>query len=415
MIIRHLKESDVEAVIRLGLLAFPTTTAEGRRQTLTANPRCALSDFFLAEENGVAVGSYAIYPFVQHLRGVDLRMGGIASVAVAPDQRRRGVAAAMMTAAIAEMKQRGYAVSVLYPFGYGFYRKFGWGLAGISHEYAIPALSLPVFEEFRAVRRLAVGEETELCSWYEHAWRTRNGTLKRSNLYWKALLGSKLENVYVYRNPEGRIEGHVAFRFSPTADSLVQDLKVLELLSTTPASWRGLIGFIAAQRDQVRTVHLGLPPDEPLLALMTEPRSADGLNFDCGQYSAAHVSVSWMLRVVDPDLLLNSGMRFGSAETEVCFELHDSITRPDAPLRRRVRFEGGRVSACETVASDEFALSGRRLSCDISAFAQMLAGSLKPSDAARNGVAVCDPSDTAVMLDDLFGCSQAFISPVDSF
>ena len=415
MIIRHLKESDVDAVIRLGLLAFPTTTAEQRRQILTANPRCALSDFFLAEDGGSVVGSYAIYPFVQHLRGVDLRMGGIASVAVAPDWRRRGVAGEMMTAAVKEMKQRGYPISVLYPFGYGFYRRFGWGLAGISHEYVLACRSLPVFEEFRAVRRLAGGEETELCAWHEQAWRARSGALKRSHLYWKSLLGSRFDNVYVYRNGDGRIEGHVAFRFMPTGDALAQDMKVHEMLATTPGSWRGLIGFLAAQRDQVRTVYLGAPPYEPVLALMTEPRAPDSVSFDCGQYLAGHISVSWMLRVIDVDQLLAAGMHFSGPDVDVCFELRDPVLSPEAPMFRQVSFREGRVADCQPVSAGQFQEPGRRFSCEISVLAQLTAGSVRPGDAVRNASATCDSDETAAVLDDVFRVAPAFISPVDSF
>lgn len=65
-------------------------------------------------------------------------MLGIAGVAVGPEARGLGIAAAMMAEAMREAERDGFAISTLYASTLGLYRKAGYEVAGHRFESAMP-------------------------------------------------------------------------------------------------------------------------------------------------------------------------------------------------------------------------------------------------------------------------------------
>jgi predicted acetyltransferase len=53
-------------------------------------------------------------------------MGRIAWVATPPEERRRGYVHHLMEHCIEEMRQRQFPISILFPFSFEYYRKFGY-------------------------------------------------------------------------------------------------------------------------------------------------------------------------------------------------------------------------------------------------------------------------------------------------
>jgi len=88
----------------------------------------------------VAAGRF--HHMVQWWCGRPVPMAGVASVAVAPEQRGRGVGRTLMTAMLGEIASRGYPLSALFPSTLPLYRSLGWEIAGTSQEAVIPAHAL---------------------------------------------------------------------------------------------------------------------------------------------------------------------------------------------------------------------------------------------------------------------------------
>src|SRR5947207_248211 len=59
-----------------------------------------------------------------------LPMGGICHVATLAAERNKGYASALMRDALRAMRAQGLCTSVLFPFSFRYYRKFGYELAG---------------------------------------------------------------------------------------------------------------------------------------------------------------------------------------------------------------------------------------------------------------------------------------------
>ncbi|MGH3256701.1 MAG: GNAT family N-acetyltransferase [Streptosporangiaceae bacterium] len=88
------------------------------------------------------VGTAMFHDMRQWWRGQAVPMAGVASVAVSPDERGRGIGRRLMVALLAEMAGRGYPISVLFPATMSMYRALGWELAGARETAVIPTRSL---------------------------------------------------------------------------------------------------------------------------------------------------------------------------------------------------------------------------------------------------------------------------------
>jgi predicted acetyltransferase len=91
---------------------------------------------------GRPVGTAMFHDMRQWWCGRAVPMAGVASVAVAPEERGQGTGRRLMAALLAELARRGYPLSALYPATMPIYRALGWELAGVRETAVIPARSL---------------------------------------------------------------------------------------------------------------------------------------------------------------------------------------------------------------------------------------------------------------------------------
>jgi predicted N-acetyltransferase YhbS len=88
------------------------------------------------------VGMARYHDMLQYWHGRTVPMAGVSSVAVAPEERGRGVGRELMTELLDAIAARGYPLSVLFPSTMPLYRSLGWEIAGTSHEAVFPAPAL---------------------------------------------------------------------------------------------------------------------------------------------------------------------------------------------------------------------------------------------------------------------------------
>ena len=69
-------------------------------------------------------------------------MAGVAGVAVAPEERGRGVGRRLVTTLLETIAGRDYPLAVLFPTTFPIYRSLGWEVAGTSYEAVFPAAAL---------------------------------------------------------------------------------------------------------------------------------------------------------------------------------------------------------------------------------------------------------------------------------
>src|SRR3954447_5347278 len=137
-------EQDFPAIAALSREAYGTDAAPATS--------AAWTDAWLKSlTHSVSVGAYdagkvvshaRVKPYAQWFGGRAVPMGGVASVAVAASHQGRGVGRATVAALLPVMRERGYAVSALFPSTVPLYRGLGWELAGDYTWLDVPGTAL---------------------------------------------------------------------------------------------------------------------------------------------------------------------------------------------------------------------------------------------------------------------------------
>ena len=100
-----------------------------------------------------------------------IKMGGIQSVATYPEYRRQGYVKKLLIAALKDMREMGYLVSMLHPFSIHFYRKFGYEILSDQQQLVLTQADLkplPAENQNGKIRRFNQNEYHEdLMSVYE--------------------------------------------------------------------------------------------------------------------------------------------------------------------------------------------------------------------------------------------------------
>ncbi|NLY88322.1 MAG: GNAT family N-acetyltransferase [Firmicutes bacterium] len=215
------------------------------------------------------VSSLKINPFEIFFCGRPVKMGGIGAVATLPEYRRRKLVAALFERALTVMRERGDIFSMLGPFSYEFYRKFGWELAFHCREYTV---SVDDFAGFGGSAGrflpLTAADLPRVKTIYEEYMAGYNGALKRSDNWWRYLL-KKLEkqgfHFYGYENDRGQLEGYLFFQLSKGK------MLVYEMIYLSHPVKEEFFRFFHLHNAQVETVVWKAPANDPSSLLLPEP------------------------------------------------------------------------------------------------------------------------------------------------
>jgi putative acetyltransferase len=135
--IRPEQPDDLTAIRRVNLSAFEGTTEANLVDALRQQARPIVS--LVAEDNGAIVGHILFSP-VTLSSHPDLRIMGLAPMAVLPDRQRKGVGSALARAGIMACRDLGYGAMVV--LGHAkYYPRFGFIPAsrfGLRSEYDVP-------------------------------------------------------------------------------------------------------------------------------------------------------------------------------------------------------------------------------------------------------------------------------------
>lgn len=399
--IRRARENDLPEMARIHLNAYPglQMTLEETIAHMRNNPRLSLEDYWVCERKGRLAGLFALYKFTMHRVGKTLPAGGIGSVAVAPEARRARMASYMMQRAIEIMDQNLIPLSILYPFKHSFYRKLGWGLIGRIRSYRFAPGSLPHFEEREAVQPVTTTEEQEaVMSCYNRYARRSNGLIQRGDLQWIERI-FKNALCYGYFDPaSGRVEGYITFRYKPYPKEqqfLATDLEVWDFVYNNRNALHGLLGFLAAQSDQVKMVVF---PDQgmlPLEHLLKEPKIPVGKHDWLMGAETARLGSNLMGRIVKLKQALMTAGKFGNASGAVTFNIRDDLNTSNAtPLT--VEIEDGKL---EIKNGNSASL---RLTADIATFSSIYWGALSVREAALLGLVEVEGKGNAGFLNQMF-------------
>ncbi|MFG1945550.1 GNAT family N-acetyltransferase [Nonomuraea sp. NPDC048826] len=273
------------------------------------------------------VASTSVHSLTMTVPGARLPVAGVTAVAVLPSHRRRGILSALMRRQLADVRERGESVAALYASEAPIYGRFGYGRAAGLMSFTVArhggafAPGAPV----DAALRLRVVKPVEARGDYERLFAavagSRPGLYDRGAAFWDAVLADEEHDqggAGVLRSlvaeDDGGVRGYALFRVKGDWDAHGMpdgEVRVQEVFAADPAAyallWRGIL-----DRDLVtRVVAHGRPVDDPLLALIANPR----------QLRATWSDELWA-RLVQVDRALES--RAYAAPVDVVMEVSDA-------------------------------------------------------------------------------------------
>jgi predicted acetyltransferase len=387
MEIRTSTADDTEAIARLYAVSFPSVvkTHDEWCNELQPNARRTFDDILVASDQGRVTGSLTLFRHTLFLSGVEFKCGGIGGVAVLPEFRMNGIAKQLMTSAFDRMRALHIPLSLLYPFKQSFYQKLGYGLIGDVQTMTISTAAIPRFSERDYVHPLIDHELSVLMACYDTFARRNSFCITRSADIWKQELKRAHKNRWTYWcfHSDNAITGYML------VDEKEQ-VTIREFVYLTPASLRGLLGFLAVYKTHSPLL-IPYARDEFFHLLCTDPVDvSNGMLF--GLYPlSGHYGHGLMLRMIDIHNPLKQ-RQFRTAKGFVTFHIIDDQI-PDNSTTASVIFNGDAVEH-----SDE--ITTHLVSLTISTFAQLFSGYISFSSALKTGL--IDAYFDVSFLDDAF-------------
>ncbi len=403
--IHRARDADLAEMARIHHASYPgiDATLEQRIETFRSDPCISLEDRWVCLRNDRVIGQFNLYNFRMFRDGEIIPVGGIGGVAVAPEARREKIAYWMMLRAIQIMEQNSTPLSALYPFRHRFYHKLGWGKVGKVVRYRFNPKSLPAYPGKQHVTPVITYEDQEeVMTCYRRWAEDRNGLFERDERVWYEKT-FKNELCFGYRSPKsGEIEGYVLYSYKPLpfdTHFLETDLSIRELIWTNRGAFRGLVGFLASQGDQVRSIEYHDQSGLPFEQILSEPVAVNGQrNMELGSEVAA-VGSNLMGRIIRLRKILTLLGRGNHTKGKVTFNIKDDLN-PENSKPVTVDFDNGH---------SEFPRNGSAditLSTDIATLSAIYWGAMRLPVAVWLGLVELEGKGDTRFLERLFAVSS---------
>jgi predicted N-acetyltransferase YhbS len=186
---RSLRESELPAWFDHVSLVFTGIGRAYFMQHWFADPWRDLEGILVATHRGRIVSTVRVFDRRIHVGGAVLAMGGIGEVSTHPDFRRQGLSGRLLQDAIALMRRRRVAVSVLFTGRYGHYGRYGWERVPVPllRLTGLPASLVPPTGSTATptVHKVDWGQDLEgVMALYDAEAAALAGPIVRSAPYW---------------------------------------------------------------------------------------------------------------------------------------------------------------------------------------------------------------------------------------
>ena len=400
---RYARKTDLDKMVKLVNLSFPLInfTKEG----FTKSFHHTLKDVIVAEFNKEIAGLLIIPPYKVWILDDMIPMAGIGLVTMSPSVRRRGIASGLMKMAVLECYKQGYPISMLFPFSHQFYKKVGYGLVGEKYVYSFSPLSLTQYDELLNVRLFEKKDLGVVKRVYIESSKKTSFRICRNDKRWKSLTESKDRNVVVY--DDKGIKGYLIYKYEYSDNRIEQFLRVYELIYLNDEAYRGLLGFLAAQREQVDSIIYHTTKDDPLHFALSNPRKTRSNARIVSSNAVLEVNADYMLRIVDLKKALLARKDYNNMN--LCFSIKvagDIVEENNKPIT--VIVKNGKPTIKSGIKSDVV------LECDISVFSQIYAG-INSEYLHKIQFLKCNKPEVLKEIDEVFKLPAPDLLPLDGF
>lgn len=360
--IRLVSKEEYDRVLQLMTYCFPWLSEVKERAKISLNkyvPPDAILGYY--DDSDTLNAMLFLLPFEIYIYSSPLGMGGIATVSSMPESRHGGKVAELLRSSLEVMRERKEFVSMLGPFSYEFYRRYGWELGLERLNYTIPIEHLSRFNKrVGSVRPFKENDLETLDAIYTEYAKTHNGCTIRSNFLWTDfVLGDPYgrdypKYAYIWLDSEDRPKGYIVYTIKNSR------MSIHEMIYLDQEAKEALLWFIFAHQSQVGEVYWSTSTDERLYLDIPNPRIK------------MELIPGMMFRVVDvKNALLNR-----SYEKDINARFSISISDPNAEWNDKeflIEIENGYIDVKECNSTE--------LSCSIQTFSQIFIGYVTPEEA----------------------------------
>lgn len=318
------------------------------------------------------------YWFQTRLRDQWLEMPGVAAVASPPEHRRKGYVTRLLAESLAEYRDRGDALTALWPFDQPFYERHGWGVANkfVMYECSPDALSFARDEVETAASEYSTGEFRRvgaddfeiLDSVLAEDTPEYELQIDRSAEWWEKRVFENWRGepyVYVWER-DGEPRGYLTYRVSSGDDGNRLDIK--EFAAADREARLNLLRFLSNHDSQVETISIYQPHDTSLLDEADDPHEIE-----------CNVKPGPMVRLVDVPTAFEQFEYPDVSDAEFTLAVTDSLADWNDQTFRVVVEEG--QALCEPIDANSESHTDPDVSTDIATLSQVYVGYHSVEDA----------------------------------
>lgn len=379
----------------------------------------------LGEPRGIFGADDTLHTTARHfywpvrLRGRFHRAAGLSMVATPPEYRHRGFVGDLLEASLEEYREEDVGISLLYPFAYPFYGKYGWRVGEESHQVTFEPDTLEdaVPEPAGTFRRVTVPDVVDgddeaaggvldptartvsvdtLDAVYAQSTAGYALAIDRPADWWRHnVLHSWREDPFLagWFDDDGELRAYAVYRVTEPDEIDGRRLVVQDAGATDTAARGQLLRFYYAHASQVTDVRVRDAIDRPWLDLGAAPRAFE-----------VTIRPGIMVRLVDVAHTLEAIDYGAGAEADLVLEVADDHAPwNDGRFHLDVAHGDGRVTADAAADAD--------VEVDVGTLSQLVVG-YRPvdvladvgdleirSESARQALADCFPSQLAFLPD----------------
>lgn len=337
------------------------------------------------------------------VRGAEMAMGGVRHVATRPEAQNQGYAGALMRDTLRAMRAQKIPGSVLFPFSFRYYRKFGYELGGNYCQFWCRPNCLPAFAERQRCRSAEPGDLEALAALDRaRAWN-RTFSLMRDRSRWEEIEHDPTRTVTLFPGPTW-IEGYMV-RMETRDHYGGRVLRLLDLAAGTTAAWRGLLGCLS--QSPVESIEWCASATD--LGVSGLLRSPAPLREGFKPRAIATVRPFFQFRVVHLEAALRALLPTQApGAAALALQVRDEVLPENSvPLAIRGTPAGAVLTPPEP--------ADPVLSADIRVFSQLYCGYMSPTEAVSQGLAEVSCPRALETAEALFPVGEPFIPELDRF
>ena len=383
--IRSVTENEKQQAIALDDYCFNHDHIEGRTE-LFFRERFK-PEYSLAVFKGEKLASWMlISPFAMTLRGRWIVVSGISSVATFPEFREKRFVRKLLFHALGRMRQQGQLISVLHPFNYQFYQKYGWGT---FYQYQKVKANIDYLKSYTdegfEFRPLEERDATEMVAVYKSFSSRYNAMLSHSARMAKfSMEWAKLEKLNVYGCFEGdTLRGYMVFGVKD------KKLEIVDLIYDSAKAKAALLRLVYKHRAEAREFTRDyIPEDEIFVHELVSPDAE------------RQILPGFMGRIVDFTKFV-SVFDYGDLNGTLLLEINDPLVVWNRGVFE-MNWNNGKLRVTKVSGKE----AGIR--SDISVLSQVMSGFIDAKDALNSGLLNGDEKDVELL-------SKAFPRQVNYF